>query len=222
MTEWRTTRGLVLETARRCGEVNRNERALAYFAAQFHRAAMTFYDAMNDGQSETGAFARLPSRKEGIERALHCSLVHSATIVRYAQTQIATDRKARQMWCGRIEIETIETESDHAIARRHRVGGVRAEIHQYLVELRRVAADARRVGRDLRFKRDTLRQGGSQHVERLGRDFGRIQNLSLGRCVAAEGEDLTHERNRAQAGLFNLAHMRFLIGRQAILLQQHG
>jgi hypothetical protein len=124
----------------------------------------------------------------------------------------------------------LEGDAEHAAVLPHRMRGVRAEIEQHLVNLRRIAEDRAAVRRALHLDRDVGRQRRAQEAARLLDDHREIDRAVLGTAaMAPEGENLLDELPRAEAGVARLveAHPRRVIlgqriGRELVIANDAG
>jgi hypothetical protein len=75
----------------------------------------------------------------------------------------------------------------------HRLYGIRAQVHQDLVQLRRIADDEQRPRRQLSLQTHLRAEGAAYQLQRLGNDAPEIDRNAAAALAAAVCQDLVHE-----------------------------
>jgi hypothetical protein len=104
-----------------------------------------------------------------------------------------------------LEPHALLVDLEPSDAAAHGVDGTGAEVHQHLMDLRRVGFDAGRVGIAPMDDLHGRRRGGAQEAERFLDDRRDRDHLARDVGVPAEAEDLTHQQTRALGRLQHFA-----------------
>ena len=164
-------------------------------------------DPVHGRQAETGPAASSLGRKEGLEDAPHGRSIHAASSVRHRDPDIAPGRKVavREQEIG-LRLDRVECDLDRAAAI-HGVGGVCAEIHNHLLQLRCIAVNPCVGSPQRNSQAQCGRKRRAQELDRLCggglSDYGTMSSLA----AAAEGENLVDNAARALPRLHDLLEM---------------
>ena len=123
-------------------------------------------------EAEAGAFADFLGGEERLEDARDRRLVHPGAGI--------GDGKL----CARVH--RLERDAQRALAR-HRLDRVGAEVHQHLVELRRVAHHVHRCSWHIALEQDSGRERPAHQVEGLGDHATQVHPSTLAALAAAVG-----------------------------------
>jgi hypothetical protein len=105
-------------------------------------------------------------------------------------------------------IEPRASRTMRATVARHRIARVHDEIHQNLIELRRVDSDLHRTRFQIESRVDAATGQSIEHrSDALDRVAERHHARNV-RLVAAEGEELAAERRTARPGVYDVAKVR--------------
>ena len=111
---------------------------------------MCFDDSMGDRQAEPGAFARVFRGEEGFEDALERGGIHAATVIADTQQYKRSGTHARLVdELFRSVLQRSEPHGDPPSMLRQGMPGVRAKIHDDLMDLRFVGHDRQALVTDL-------------------------------------------------------------------------
>ena len=129
------------------------------FAVNLDRAADAFYDSMDHGQSHAGPFSLCFGGEKWIEDAIHDIRRYAVSGVAHAQSHIASGLEAHR-FCPeiRIDFHVRKAQLQHAAMAQHGVGGIGAQVHHDLMDLRRVGQGIG-ITSDIGFDFNRRRQG---------------------------------------------------------------
>ena len=122
-------------------------------------------------------------------------------------------RTLRAAWRGGRASRRKPARSTSAVSRvivppgGHRVAGVDGQVHQHLLDLRRVDADAPEGGVEPRHDLDVLAEERPQHARGVRDEGVEVDDLRLQHLLAAEGEELAHEARGPLGGAHDVLHL---------------
>ena len=90
---------------------------------------------------------------------------------------------------------------------RHRVAGVDAQVHQHLIELRRIAFDERRLAVVRQLEGDPFGQDAMQQRRQAAQAIAEVDGLQRQRVRAADGEELPRQQRAALGGAGDRAQL---------------
>src|ERR1700689_3755884 len=171
-------------------QINVERGADSFFALHHDVSGALLYDAIDGGESESGAFAFFFGGKEGLEDSRLCFFVHADAGVAYGQQNVvAGTNKGLAAAMGLSHDQVLGLDGELAAAG-HRVFGVHYEIHQDLFQLSGVGSGVRRVGSQGGREFDSFADQGAEqtlHVLHNGVD---VDNLEFEQLLAAESQEL--------------------------------
>jgi len=157
-------------------------------------ALVVDHDAVHDGETKAGAFARLFGRKERFENPFARGGIHAAAGVAHRKAHGAAGPQLRVLRDhGALDLDRPQGHRQHPADGAHGIGGVGAEVHENLVHLGGIAKDRRAVVVDVEADVDGGGQRGAQQAQRLLDHGAEPGDDALLLAAAAEGQDLRHE-----------------------------
>jgi hypothetical protein len=141
-------RRLALDPLRAAGarQVDEEGAARALLALDVDRPAMRGDDAMRHREAQPRALPHRFRREERLEDARARLGVHAAAIVAHREARVASRRQRRgdRPRARGVELDAFQPDLDAPRAALERMPGVRAQVHQHLLDLRRVREHVQR------------------------------------------------------------------------------
>ncbi len=179
-----------------------NPGALPRLALDVDRPSVTAHDAEDGRHAE--AAARELRREERIEHLGNRRPVHAGAVVPDLQPHIrpglrfAPGHGACEHRC--IVSPRPRGDADGPVRIRDGLRRVEDEVHHDLADLRLVAEERRKPGRELTHQRHPLRDGGLEHARHLVDERAQLHRLAFEAHLARVGEHLTAQVRRAFRG----------------------
>ena len=151
---------------------------------------------MDERQAEARSRSNTFRREEGVEHAIEHLGIDAGTRVSHSETNIRTGRQlAMEHRTALANVDPVETHLQNA-AGRHRLHGVRAQVHHDLMELRRIGDHGCVAGFELAFEPNAARQRRGKQVECFTDRSLNVDRRAVADTAAAERENALDERLR--------------------------
>ena len=172
-------------------------RAAAVLAVDPDVAAVLLDDAVAGGEAEAGALARRLGREERLEQVARHLLGHAHAGVADREHHVLARQHALVLArVVLVELDVLGLDRQHA-AVRHGVARVDHQVHQHLLELRRIEPHAAEAARRDDAQLDVLADDAAQQVLHLHDEPVQVDDPRLGDLPAREGEELPRQRGAA-------------------------
>jgi len=167
-------------------------------AVDLDDAAELADDPVDHRQPEPVTAAGAFGRHVGLEQARAGVLVHPLPVVGDAQLNPPLGARRRRL---RRRPADAGGDADPAAAVLQRVARVRDQVHDDLMQLRRVGEGDHRGRVEVDVELHVRREGGARQPERLAHDGGDVDRAWRGAALPADGEDLLDQVARPQRGV---------------------
>ena len=190
-----------LSQVRGSRQVNVERRPVPDAALHLDRAVVLLHDAIHRCQAETGALAVFLCREKRLEDPRQRVRVHSGSRVADRHLDVVA---GLERWVGcdadLVELDVPQFDGDPSAAR-HSVARVNHEVHQYLLNLRRIRQHRREIGPHVRGDLNVRADHPLQHVLHVLHELIERNRLLGDHLTAAECEQLPRQSSRTLGGL---------------------
>ena len=193
--------------AARGRQVDLEGRALPELALHFDPALMLFDDAVNGGESQTGALAKFLRGKERLEEAAQGHIVHAQSAVGDGERDESSGPSLGRVALDVGRLNLRDAGGDHDLpAARHGVARVDCEVENDLLDHSAIRGDGREIRAILVIVADVVAECARQQAAQAGDDFVKVEDARRHHAAAAEGQQLARELPGAFGGTGDLLH----------------
>ena len=186
------------------GEVDLDRSSASGLAVDGDVTATLLDDAVADGKAQARPLPEGLGREEGFEDAVENLLGHSGSGVGDRDKNVLSgDGADARPAIGLIEDGVAGLDRERS-AMRSRVAGVHGEVHDDLLELRRIGGDAAGVGREKRAELEVLADEAADEGLEVGDDLAGTDRAGIGGLLACEGQELAGEAGSAIRGFLDV------------------
>ncbi len=191
------------------GKIEPEHGASADLAFHEHNAFVRLNNSVDHRQSKAASFSRPLGGEERLKDARQRCVVHARAIVGDGKEPIFSFMQAMMdVGCVCLKLRRFQRYMDGAALKIHRMPGVRANVHDDLMDLGRVADDDRRIAVDMNMDLDPVRQRRPGESRRLANGGAQIEEFPRLMLLAAEGQYLLDDFLGALGSLEDFVHVR--------------